>query len=612
VDDEEPRLWTPDLPFPTDLALAVLEGAEFRGWNALGFERIVWREALGKRRDLPTPDLEQWQDTMVEAGAMGLPRGLGDAARVVGVSEQKDDPGHLFVLRMAKPRSRRGNTVAWWDVPERLQRLYAYCQQDVRTERALARVVRRLTPGERANQLMDARMNDRGVCIDAPLVRDLRVIADEGLRRAGERLYVVTDGRVDAVTKVADLAAWVQERGVPCDGVRKAVVRDLLAGDVPVDVRAALEQRQEAGKASVGKLRAALDARSADGRARGLLQFFGADTGRWSARRVQPQNFPRGEVNYAPYLTFIRARDYDGLDLLAPPLMVVAATLRGMFVAAPGHRLVVGDYAQIEARVLAWCAGQDDLTALFRAGQSPYPPMGEAIYGLTPGTITSKSDPRYKMGKDTVLGCGYGMGAEKFRAQIIEKEGHDVGEELAERSVHTYREMMPAVVKLWHDVGAAAMAAVQTPGSVQRHRGGAFTFRGGYLYLLLPSGRPLCYARPQIRPRRTPWGELRDAVVVQGRDPQTKRWVTYPVYGGLLVENIVQALARDIMADGMRRLEMAGYPPVLTVHDEIVAEVPDGHGNVDEFIHLATDEVPAWAAGCPVDLEAWEGERYRK
>lgn len=610
-DDEEPELWTPEQPFPERLVSAVTAGAEFRAWNAQ-FERVIWRHVLTQRRGVPSPDMRQWVCTAAEAAAMNLPRALGDCARVLGVAQQKDQPGHMYVLRMAQPRSRRGKALVWWDVAERLERLYTYCKQDVRTERSVARALRRLTPHEREIFLLDQQINDRGVGIDTALVRRMRTIAQRAAEEANAQLARTTRGNVGAVTQVAELTAWVRARGVECDGVRKAVVRNLLAGSaLPADVREALTLRQEAGRSSAAKLTSMLNAVSGDRRARGLLLYHGAGTGRWSGRRIQPHNFPRGDFDYRPFLALLHAGDYDTLSLITPPLQVVSAALRGVIVPAAGHHLMVGDFEQIEARVLAWCAGQDDQLALFRAGQSPYPPMAEAIYSLPPGTINSKTDPRYKIGKDTVLGCGYGMGADKFRTQILEKEGHDVGMELAERAVRTYRDTMTAVTSLWRHAERAAIAAVQAPGSEQRLAGCVFTKRGGYLYIVLPSKRPLCYARPRIMPRETPWGAVKAAVVAEYVDPITKRWGPRALYGGLLVENIVQAIARDLMADAMLRQEQAGYPIILTVHDEVIADVLDGHGSVAEFTALA-ETVPEWARGCPVAFKAWEGDRWRK
>ena len=630
IDDDEPAMWTLGEPFPDALRVLIERGVELRAWNAQ-FERVIWNAICVPRYGFPPTTIEQWHDTAAEAAAMALPRALGQCAQILRVEEQKGNPGYQFVLRMSRPRSRHGvRPLVWWDVPDRLQKLYDYCLQDVRTERAIGKAVRRLTAQERRVYELDQHMNERGMLMDVKLAQDMKYIAERTLEEADATLRQVTNGEVITVKNTADLRAWLTSRGVQAESVRKAAVRDMLAQPQDADVHLALELRQEAGKSSVAKIDTMLRARCHDNRLRGMLLYCGADTGRWSSRLVQVHNFPRGEFDFRPFLEAVRARDYDLLQCMAPPLTITSAMLRGLFIASPGHRLLVGDFAQIEARVLAWLAGQEDQLALFRAGKSPYPPMADKIYGLAPGTVTKKGMPvEYKMGKDTVLGCGYGMGPDKFRAQILEKEGHDVGGPLSERAVKTYRDAMTDVVALWRDMEKAARAAVKEPGSVQHIQGCKFTRRGAYLWLVLPSGRPLAYADPHIAWRAVPWHhkgctqdaetgawtcvrhEQREAVIAWGVDSQTKRWRKRALYGGLLVENTVQALARDMMAEAMLRLDAAGYLPLFTVHDEIITEVPVAFGTLEEFVRLAT-VAPTWAADCPIGFDAFVSDRYRK
>jgi DNA polymerase len=632
IDEAEPQLWAWGQPFPRELQKAIMAGAHLCAWNAQ-FERVIWNLVAHQRYGWPATTREQWYCTAAEGAAMALPRALGECARVLKVAEQKEDPGHLFVLRMCRPRSTRGGQIVWWTDPDRLQKLYNYCLQDVRTERAIGHAVRRLGARERRVYLLDQKMNDYGVLVDAPLIRSMRMISERAVEEANGKLALATSGLVDKIAKPKQLKQWLDEQGVGVESTRKAVVRDLLAeDDLNPLVRHVLEIRQEAGRSSVAKLKRALDTRCKDGRVRGLLLYHGANTGRWAGKLLQPHNFARGDFDPRPYYPLLEQglAAYDILNLMEAPLAVVTSALRGMFIAAPGRRLLVGDYAQIEARVLAWLAGQEDQLALFRQGESPYPPMAEAIFNLAPGSVTKKGTPdQYKMGKDTVLGCGYGMGWLKFRAQIIENEGHDVGAELAQRAVRTYRERMTAIVRLWRDLDAAALQAVREPGTVIAHRGCRFSRRGGYLWLVLPSGRPLAYAAPSIEMRRVPWHadgcvydedtetwtcvehQRRESVMAWSVAQKTRKWSKRAMYGGLWTENIVQALARDLLADGMLRLDEAGYGLCLTIHDEIVAERKLGEGSLEEFTTLAETTAP-WAEGCPVGFEVFETDRYRK
>ena len=622
IDDGPVHLWRYGNPFPGELREAIAAGCDMRAWNAQ-FERVIWNLLCRPRMGWPSLDLEQWHDTAAEAAAMALPRSLAQCAGVLGVTEQKDDDGHSLMMRMARPRKTTKHKIVWWDEAERLAQLYEYCKQDVRTERAIAVTLRRLSDKERSIYLLDQQINDRGVLVDVPLVRASRIIAKMGLDEANESVRNATGGAVERVTKVADLTKWLRDtEGLNIDNVRKSTVRELLESDgLSSPARQALEARADAGRSSVAKLESMLSVKCKDARLRGMLFYHGAATGRWSGRLVQPQNFPRGEIkNAEQYIDQILAKDYAALDKAHPPLAIISSLLRGMLLAADGHTLMVGDFAQIEARVLAWLAGQQELVEAFANGEPVYEMMAERVYGLERGAIT-KDDPRRQLGKATVLGCGYGMGPDKFIKASWDIYGVDVseappgmeqyGKSFSHFVVQTYRNTNSKIRELWYRLGDAALDAVLRPGEIQEVRGCKFVVRGAYLWLMLPSKRPLAYAAPTIEDRMTPWGEMKPAVKTWGLNSMTRKWEPRFLYGGLLAENVVQALARDIMAEAMLRLDNAGYPTILTVHDEVVTEPPLGYGSLDEFLELMS-RAPAWANGCPVASEGWTGRRYRK
>jgi DNA polymerase len=600
VGDDEPELWVPDTPLPVTILRLLKDGARMRAWNAQ-FERVIWNEIMVDRYDFPPVGPHRWDDTAAEAAAMALPRNLAHAAQVLGIEEQKDTEGHSLMLRMSKPRSTKGGDIVWWDVPERLARLYEYCKQDVRTEQAIAKAVRRLGGNEYGVYLLDQIINDRGILLDVPLIKKSIKVVEQGLEQANQLIRDATGGEVKGVTRTADLRKWLSgQLGYPVDSVARSVVSDLLAGELPSEARMVLEARAEAGRSSVAKLKSMLEVRGTDNRVRGLLFYHGAKTGRWTSKLLQVHNFPRGEVPDPEYfIDYIMNGDYEAIDAFHPPLMVVSALLRGMLRAAPDHRLMVGDFAQIEARVLAWLAGQDDLVYAFATGAKVYEEAAARFGGTR------------QHGKAQILGCGYGMGWKKFIEAAKAMFGLVLDKELAQTIVDDYRTKNTAVVQLWRDIDNAAYEAVRMPGSTITVRGCTFTMRGAYLWLVLPSGRPLAYAKPVIRPRETPWGEVRDTVLAWGVNSQTRKWERRALYGGLLVENIVQALSRDIMAGAMLRLENRGYPVILTVHDEVVCEVPNEHGTLSHFDSLMA-ETPEWAEGCPVAVECFEAERYRK
>lgn len=621
IGDEEPHVWTPRrhwgtlgiTPERTGEALRRLvehikAGGELRAHNAQ-FERIMWRDVLGPRYGFPVPDFEQWHCTAAEAAAQALPRHLAEVSRVLNVPTPKDDEGHRLMLQMCKPRSvDEDGTIHWWDDedPEKLRRLVEYCRQDVRAERAVAKRLRRLSDAERQVYLHDQRINDRGVRIDVDLVEASRKVVKRGLRDANNDIKRLTDGAVSAVTKVADLTKWLQDQGLDIDNVRKSTLRDLLDGDELEGVaRQVVTLRKEGAKSSTSKLKAMDAARCADNRSRGLLLYHAASTGRWAGRLIQPQNFPRGTVKDAyDYIPAILAGEYDAIT--DPPLEVVSSILRGCLVPTAGCRFLSGDFSQIEARVLGWIANEP-------YGEKEYEKMAAAIYGVPVHEIVNPSERR-QIGKNTVLGAGFGMGADKFQEQVWEQTGIQLEDTISKKAIDTFRTVKANIPVFWSDIESAAFQAVSRPGRVTHcGRDGLIRYvvRGQFLWCILPSGRPLAYALPDIRDRKTPWGEMRPAVTYCGVNSRTRKWCRMSTYGGHLTENVVQAMARDIMAEAMQRVEDAGYPVVLTVHDEVVADVPKDHGSLDDYLTLMR-RVPSWAQGCPVEVEGWEGERYRK
>lgn len=606
-DDEDPLVWTPGQPIDQKLVDHIESKGELRAWNA-NFERTIWNEILVTRYGWPKTTVEQWVCTASEARAMALPGSLEMAAQVLGVQQQKDKEGANLMLRMARPRRfDESGAPIWWDVPERVNRLIEYCQQDVRTEVAIAKAIRRLTSFETEVFNLDQTINDRGVKLDKKLAKAAKALAEKATLEANRALYDLTNGKVSKVSNVGRLTAWLREQGLEVASLGKDQIKSLQA-TATGDAAHALALRTDAGKSSVAKIETMLDAVCKDGRIRGLLLYHGAATGRWAGRLVQPQNFPRGNISDPEtYIPLVLSRSGTEIAALAPPLEVISSLLRAMLIAEDGHRLIAADFAAIEARVLAWLANEELLLETFRNGGDVYKVMASKVYGVAPGDIDKN---QRQLGKMAILGLGYGMGAKKFTDSCV-KAGIDLSEEQAKSVVQLYRNTNRKITTFWSALNSAVISAVKEPGSVHNVGPIKYTSRGGYLWCVLPSKRPLAYAKPKIVERETPWGTTNEAVSFEGMDSFTKKWERHDLYGGLLAENVTQAVARDIMADAMVRLEKKGYPLILSVHDEVVAEVPDGFGSVAEFESLMC-QVPDWAAGCPIDAEGYESTRYRK
>nr|WP_068432507.1 DNA polymerase [Magnetospirillum sp. XM-1]CUW38818.1 Putative Phage-like DNA polymerase\ len=627
--DEPVQVWVEGQPCPPRIVEHVLAGGAIYAHNA-AFERILWEFVLGPKYGWPVPKLEQFFCTMAMASVMALPRGLGDAAKALGLDVQKDDAGRRVMLQMCKPRNNAavratGDAPIWWNSAEKLEKLIAYCKIDVEVERALTQRLKPLSDEERAIYLLDQKLNDRGVLVDMAAVKAASVVVEATAAKLNKELAKLTRHAVTSASQVAKMVAWLREQGVQAEKLDKQTVGDLIEEDedlvvmgdpnaMPPVARRVLEIRREAAKSSTAKLAAFAGRTCADGRMRANLLYHGASTGRWSGQGAQLQNLPRPSLKPKQQefaLGLFADHSPELVDLLVgPPMSVVSDCLRGIIVAPEGMELMACDFSNIEGRVVAWLAGQNDLVELFRSGGKIYEEMAGFIYDKPASEITKDGIER-QLGKTAVLGCGYGMGAAKFQA-TCEKQGIGIDDDLAKLAVAKYREKNDRIVAFWYDIEDAAIEAVRNPGQPVKHRHITYGFDGKYLRCLLPSGRKLWYARPRIEMDEKFFGK--EGLTYLGVNSLTKKWGVQRTYGGRLVENITQAVARCLLASAMLRLEAAGYRSVLTVHDEIVAEVPEGWGSVSEMERLMS-EVPAWAQVgrvLPVAAEGWRGKRYRK
>jgi DNA polymerase len=590
-------VWQPGDEVDAYLEDWIRAGGLLSAWNA-NFERTIWNNIMVGCYQWPDTRIKQWRCTMAQASAMGLPRSLGQAAAVLGVEEQKDKTGAALMLRMARPRKVNADgSYTWWNTKDKVDALVAYCRQDVRTELSVAEVLNEMPDSERRLYQLDQRINDRGVALDVDLVHRVKALAENARVEIDAEIQRLTKGKVNAATNAMELTAWLNAHGIRAKSVDKQTVGRLLSFDRmhPV-IREVLKLRQNGAKSSTAKYDAMLHAVNEDGRMRGLLVYHGAATGRWSGKLVQPQNFPRPQKKQDE-LDEIIAKLKAGEDVSEHGAGTVLASdlLRSMLVAEDGHRLMFADYSAIEARVLAWVAGQDDLVETFRKGGDVYKEMASAIYNVDVENVT---DGQRQVGKMAILGCGYGMGGKRFAEQCASM-GIKVDEDEAKRIVSVYREKNNRIAQYWRDVEQDFVDMVKEAGRV------------GTVGLPLPSGRSLTYHNPRIIQRETPWGAMRDTAQVDTLNSVTRQWVSQIIWGGLLTENVVQATARDLMATAMMSLEVKGYNVILSVHDEIISEVPDNFGSLDEMIDIMT-RVPAWAQGCPINAEGKEGKRYRK
>lgn len=629
-DDGPIEVWTPGQPVPADIVEHIMLDGVLTGHNA-AFERIIWRYILAPRYGFPEPATEQWRCTMAMAYSLAMPGSLENAAPAAGLDMAKDKHGHRLMMQMARPRKVEDDgTIVWWNEPEKIARLIEYCKQDVAVERALEKRLRPLSVSELALWHLDQKINDRGVLVDETLALAAKGIVKQAQADLDVRMRALTDNEVSACSNRNQLVKWIRGQGVDCDSINKAAMEVLLEEDnpLPPQVRAVLLVRQESARASVAKIDSLLNGKSPeDDRAKGLLQFHSASTGRWGGRRFQPQNLKRpDEEDIDTLIDIVATGDFDYLSMSYPnPLSAVGDILRGLVVAAHGHRIVAADYSNIEGRVLAWLAGEQWKLDAFRAfdggtGHDLYKITAAGILGKEPSAVTK--DERQSHGKVPELALGYQGGVGAF-STMAANYGLTLEVPVIEAIRDGWREKHPRIKQFWYDMEEAAVCAVQNRGEVAHCRKIAFKVAGSWLMMRLPSGRYIAYPRPEIREFDVPWGGTKAGLTYfstidpakKGKiiddDANSTTWARIKTYGGMLAENATQAVARDVLADAMPRLEAAGYPIILTVHDEVVCEVPTGHGSVDEMEDIMCD-LPAWAAGLPVAAEGFEGERYRK
>lgn len=661
---EDPDTWQPGDLCPDEVRDHIESGGLVGAWNC-AFERLAFEKILGPRYGWPVPKLTQYRCTMVKALAMALPGKLELAAPALGLEITKDAQGGRLMLQMSKPRRpRKGEDprkLLWWDSPDRIDRLIRYCQQDVRTEMAVDSRVLPLAPAEQALWFLDQQINSRGVYIDADLCNAAKKVVASAETRLDKELAKVTDRAVSGVSNNGQLTTWLRSKGLDIPGVAKDVIEGLLVReDLEPQVRRAVEIRQEGGKTSVAKIDAMLARRQKDGRMRGNLQFHGAATGRWAGRGAQLQNLPRPstEDDKQPMIeAILESRDDRLIEALyGNTLTVVSDCIRGMITAAPGNELFVADFSAIEGRVNAWLAGEQrvlDAFAAYDAGKGPdlYKVTASDIYARPTAEI---GKPERQVGKVGFLALGYGGGPGAF-AKMAKGYGLDIatahGSVIASASEENvekahkgwlergrstgmgevrwktaeliklaWRQRNPAIVQFWRDLEDAAIEAVAEPGrQITAGKTGKITYKrvGSFLFCRLPSGRVLTYPYPKLTPKKMPWTDgngatvFKDALVYKGVNSVTRQWCEQDFYGGLADENVTQAAARDCMANGMLNTEAAGYPCVLTVHDEGLAERRKGEGRLDEFVALLTKPAP-WMKGLPLSAEGYVSERYRK
>lgn len=622
--------WLPGERCPEVLRNAIVAGYIFIAHNA-SFERAIWKhhmEPLG----WPAIPLSQWADTMARCNQTALPASLEGALTALGLPFSKDTAGTKLTVGLSKPNKKTGMLPP--RTPEVLQRVADYCASDVENQVALHKWLGLLPAHERPIWELSQTMNDRGLLLDMDLVHAMQAVVDRASGPLAKEFETLTGGL--KFTQIAKLRNWVEAQGVSLANLAAETVDQLLGevdedesepedddlgiqepGEVivPPDVHRALTIRRLIGSASIKKLKAMQACVGLDGRARGLYRYHGTTPGRQTASLFQPHNFPRGtneaiELDVDLKVQALMTGDPEWVEqvLGIPPVEAVVGSLRHIIRAAPGRKLMAGDYSGIQARTVLALAGQHDKTALMAAGADVYCDMATNIYRRT---ITKTDTAERQVGKNSVLGLGFQMGHKKF----FDKYCADQTPEFAKAVVDIYRqEWAPLVPKVWYGLQQAAVDTVWTGREHESH-GVVYAIEDQWLTAEIPNGSKLYYFDPKPVTRKMPWS-TEDAPDYrkgfQYRVQKGGRLITRDAFGGQLTENVVMKIERELVEYAKLKLEAEGFNPVMENHDEIVCE-PLTDASLDVFREIMLD-VPTWVKTMriPVAVDAWEGGRYRK
>ena len=572
------------------------------------FERVC----LSRYLKLPEGEYlnpQSWYCTAVQAAELALPLSLADVGSVLGLERQKMTEGKELIKYFCVPckptksngnrtRNRPCHDINKWETFKK------YCMRDVDVERQIADKLKMYPIRDEEHRLyvLDQIINDRGVLVDSELAEQAVKLNSIQTTVAVEQAYMITG--LENPNSVTQLKQWLKENGVEIESMSKKAVKS-LADETDGDVSKMLKLRLLMAKTSVKKYEAVIRSVCSDNRVHGMMRFCGANrTGRWSGNILQPQNLPQ---NHLPDLTLardiVKDGDFEMLDMMFGNVPnVLSELIRTVLIPKPNHRFIVADFSAIEARVLAWIAGEQWRIDTFKNGGDIYCASASKMFKVPVEKNGVNGELRQK-GKISELACGYGgsvgalknMGAVEMGVQENELQG----------LINDWRNANPHIVRFWYEVGNAAMKAIKEKTTVPLGKL-VFAYERGILFIRLPSGRRLSYIKPRIGTNR--FGG--DSITYMGIN-SAKKWDRLETFGGKLTENIVQGTARDLLANALINAANAGYDTVFHVHDEIICEVPNGYGSVDELCRLMCIK-PEWADGLPLNADGFECEYYKK
>jgi DNA polymerase len=595
---------------PEEIINALMDASIIKTAFNANFERVCLMKylcrVLGKEVYL---DPSSWRCSEVQAAMLGLPLHLEGVAQVLQLEEQKMSEGKALIRYFCmpcKPTAANGGRTRNLpsDAPEKWEQFKAYNIRDVEVELAIRKKLEKYPIPEAEHDLyvLDQKINDRGFQADMNFVMQAITCDRQFSVAATEKAYELTG--LENPNSVAQLKDWLAGRGVEVESLSKKNVQELV-GETEGEVKEALKLRLLMAKTSVRKYEALERAVCSDGRVHGLLQFYGANrTGRWAGRLVQVQNLPQNHLEDLKLARdLVKEGRFEDIELLFGNTPgVLSELIRTAFVPKEGHRFIVADFSAIEARVISWLAGEKWRLEVFASHGKIYEAAASMMFHVPIEEVT-KGSPLRQKGKISELACGYGGGVGALKAMGALEMG--VEEDELQGLIDNWRTANPRIVNFWWEVDKAAITAVKERTKTRTH-GIIFTYQSGMLFVTLPSGRNLVYVKPKLMLNK--FG--REGLTYEGIGA-TKKWERIETYGPKIVENIVQATSRDLLADAMLRLDQAGFAIVAHVHDEVICEVPEGESSVEEICSFMS-KGPKWAQGLPLTADGYECEFYQK
>ena len=588
---------------PGDLKDILLDpDIELCAWNAM-FERVVLNSPVAFKHNIPETPIHRWHCTMAKGASSGLPQKLEKAALAFGTHE-KNEAGHGEMLQLAKPRKpSKLDSSPRWDMdnyPDKYQRLYNYCVDDVLAERELDAGLPDLSDYEQIVYCMDQEINDRGVSVDLEF-NDAAIKLHEARKQQIASKIISLTGHKAGSTEA--LRQWVEEHGTFMPNMLATTIDDTLKQPISDEVLTVLAGYTAHNMKAPAKYKAAKEATDQHYRLRGMFRYHGARTKRWSSYIVQLHNLkrPAPGINSDEVIDFILTGcDPDFLHMMfdMEPIKLLGSCIRGLLISKAGHKLVVRDFAQIEARILAWLAGHVELLKVFAAGEDVYRFAAAPIYNKSVEDVT---DEERFVGKVATLALGYQGGAGAFES-MAHTLGVKISYDKAEEIKTMWRQANMPIKRLWKAIENAAKHAVANPGDITVVSKGKIKFRMWRRWLLmeLPSKQQIRYYRPTLHAT----GDL----TYQAPDGRMTG-----LYGGLLVQNANEGIARDLLVHAMLQLREISLPIVLHAHDEVAVEVPERMAEETyEAMGLLFKQIPEWAEGLPVSSDGFIAKRYRK